>query len=733
MKKITILFLFGVIANSWNMENPKALLPVPKSTSARPLPTPPKKSIGQLIEEDKARKKEVYYDAAHLKSLDQKKIQKHAPMLIIIDQLQGETDKNDNIPMTFELSYGIKRKLYPILTTASVLKNLLIRMNKHTPHLSEINKDIQEFTPPITAQDWRIYDVPESQFVLLVPNNFIQIYGTNSGIKPLPEITKLLNTSTNDHLIQWLDKNKKIIPFSKAHLERIFISKTDQGATPIWDFVVAGHGNDNPPIIANLSPQSINEMFNFFDTKIKTGMVLIISCLAGGSNRKLLETTQAGIQINHSFILILSSVANEIINTFYPIDYPYLNLFFNNAAQIQDKGIGFDTLWEDLAKAKIKSTKKSVHGFQNIPQVWFPGGLGFQSANISDLVFPIGNVLLKTHQENNEPILIMGDALVLVYPTVIDVPLFVYPISLSHKLLRKNWQHIPHIFELNFTHHNKKNFEKITGEVTVPQLIATTGLSDQDASPRLLDSLYPQFISLNTTHSGHLFTEIIVESTLVDEKLKLKGFGAGVIQFIRDAFFDINPSSAPKIYFIDKLTGFNDISLLLAGSRILRNDPNKHYLEHYLQNFVGHNITLENVMILVNNNNIQFTLYFAIFDTYWMYTSTQAQEDAKTLNWWNFKMMGNVRSTYDKDYQKYKNQLVTKPETINQKSISAVLEEKHRQILLKQAAELKQGKQPTKPRLLPALPTMTTQKTPRPLPTPPIKKARPLPTPPTQK
>jgi hypothetical protein len=710
MKKLLFLLLILTLY-SFGFEKP-----------SRPLPATPKKSIGELIKDDEARQKQVYYDANNLKSLDQKKIQKHAPMLIIIDQLQDETEKTNTIAMTGELAYGIKAKFYPILTTASVLSNLIGRMNKKS-NLSDQDKAIQNFTPVITAKDWHIYDVPESQFVLLVPAYFKNLYGSNSGIKPLPDITKLLDGSSNLSLKTWLDTNKKIIPFSKADLGKIFITAKDTPSNLIWDFIVTGHGTDNPPIIANLAPTAINDMFRFFDTRIKTGMVLIISCLSGGSNRTLLETTQSGIQINHNFILILNSVANEVSTGEFPKDFSYATFFFNNAAQIQDKGSSFDIFWEDLAKSKISSGDTSVHGFQNIPQVWFPGGIGFQSADIPDLVFSLGNVALKAAKENNESIPIMGDALVLVHPTVIDVPLEVYPIMVSHDINKKKWEQIPHIFELTFSKNDKQIFSKIVTKLIVPGLENFTG--SPDAGKVLLDSLYPQFISLNTSGSGHLFEEINVQNIYFGESGTILGVGLGVIHFIRDAFLDVNQDSQSRIYFIDKLTGFNDVSLLLEASRLARNDPNKHFLEDYLQNFVGQNITLENVMILTNNNNVRFSIYFAIADTYWQYTSTQAQEDAKKLNWWNFRMMGNVRSSYDNQYLGFKNKFVQKPDSINQKSISAVLEEKQRQILLKKAAELKQGKKPVQPRPLPA-PPASTPKAVRPLPQPP-KQARPLP------
>lgn len=675
---LTLIVIFSLIATA---QEKRAVL-VPKT---KPAPARPRKSIKQLIEEDKARKVESYYDPAHIKSLDQQKTQKHAPMLILIDELQEETINTDQISVTVALSYGIKQQLYPILTTASVLKNLLWKMNPALSKETGIIKTLQAFTPPLTAQNWRIFDVPNTQFVLLVPNNFISMFGQNYGIKPLPEITQFLKMPSA--LDVWLDKKKKIIPFSKADLQQVFVPKTDNISTLIWDFIIVGHGTDNPPIIANLKPAVINEMFNFFDNQIKTGMVLVLSCYSGGGNRKLLETSQAGVQINHNFILILGSASNNVVNISYPNDYPYFNLFYNNAAQIQDKGSSFDIMWEDLARAKLFSTDSSVHGFQNIPQVWFPGGIGFQSVNIPDLVFSLGNVLLKTRQEDKHPIDTVGDAVVLIYPTVIDVPLYVYPVRQDRPVTLKNWQDTPHIFETNFTKGNFPQLEKI-----ILQLKAD-GLLDITRSNKASESFYPQFISLDTTR-GHIFTDIIVESDYFDESNR-QSSGLGVMQFIRDSLLDIGKASAPKFYFIDQLTGFNDISLLLAASRIARNDSAKHPLEAYLQNLVNQNITLENVMIITNNGNLKFRIFFAIQNTYWEYTSDEAQEDAKTLNWWNFKMIGNVRNSYDRDYQKYKTLLITKPESLNQKSITAVLEERQRQILLKKAMELKKNQAAT--------------------------------------
>lgn len=670
----------------------------------------------------------LYYTTQNLNSISSGK--QHAPMIVLFDQLNEETETTANGALAFFLAYNLKRPFFPMLITGSILKNLLIRTrtypSEHFHTKDPISAKLKEImdSAQLTSSALSLYDVPESQFILIVPKLFETIFtsaGKNLGIKKLPSLDNLLpkdetaGTSRNQDykpLIKWLNTHKsevereskssqeleKLLSYDiSKDLEKIFINKLDD-STPIWDIFFDGHGTNNPPIIAGLNPNAFNKMLSFFDHKIKTGIMYVLSCSAGGDVKTLLETTKDGVQTNHNFILILGSISNSSVISVAERLPALATLFFINTGFIQDKGTSINNLIRYITE--FNSSPFSYHGATRFPQIWFPGGYGFQSPQIIDNALTLGNVFLKTHKENNQPIEIINKLIVLLYPFSIDVPLIITPFNMG-AAIPKHWQNLSFVFEKSFfaedkvsEHLKKQVISKLKAEQTVPNYVDLQS-ENSDLNPNYY--LYPQFISMASGKAQYLFSDVYIKTTT---DLKNQQIAGGVLQFIRDAFFDPSKKSQHE-YFIDTLTGTNDISITLAASRLLAQQLNKHPLELLLKNRENREITLKNVFISYDPTVISFM----IDNSAWTINQTYFTQDETQKMRWNFQAID------AKEHQKFYNlakEKINKPDITPQKSISAILKEKQHQIFLKKAIELKKRQEIEKAQQTSAQTTMVT-------------------------
>lgn len=632
---------------------------------------------------------------------------RHAAMKIIIDFNNAEPEDTLNIALQGELALSLQDEQFPVLVSGYLLKNLLIRTRPYDPnHPHSKNVRSIELRNIINqgafiASNWDIYDVPESKLVLLVPQKYSLNYaGKNMGLKPLPSLNHLLPPKFTNfihlsnypytELITWLANNKAIEPlkpeisfeeFNKkfgynlaGDLNKIFINKLDD-STPIWDFFISGHGSNNPYIIAGIIPSSFNTVLDFFDKKIKTGIIYVLSCSSGGELKTILETTKDGVQTNHNFIFILGSISNSIVITSLGLHHERMNIFLNNAGYIQDKGSSINNLIRQLVY--FNPTEDSPHGATAFPQIWFPGGYGFQTPQIINGTLALGNVFLKTHKENNQPITIDIAIIVLLYPQIIDVPLIISPINMG-RIIQKDFKNYIFVFEDLFFTNSSDQMRVINGlkaEKVLPDYLSQLPVLAQvsnAANPNYY--LYPQFISMSPKTADYLFSNISIST-----QLQGKQVAQGVLQFIRDAFFDPSKKS-DHTYYIDYLSGTNDISLTLAASRLLANVKDKHPLEQILKDRINEKIILKNVIIDPKN------IIFEIDNTAWLIRPAINNDPTKQMRW-DFKSID--AKEYEQTYKNTVEKLLA-GKLSSQKSISEVLYEKQRQVLLKKAVELKQ-------------------------------------------
>lgn len=354
---------------------------------------------------------------------------KHLPCYVGLDQTHIEKFTTDiGAPITWNLGRVIVHGIGLVIASASLVKNLA-------------NEN------PIITEDHEIFDVPGTQFLAVIPKKINDLYSDRvspNDIKAnlnMDQLKRLPFTSWQDapQLIAWINQHKKSFTrFSAQDFTKIFKTKNTQSFDPriVWDFIINGHGETSPPSIADLTPAEINSMLDFFDTKINVGTVYIQSCSAGGKNLTLLELTDEGIQVNHNFILIVGAISDsEIISPKFEIGRIFLK-YFLTAAQLRDRGKSLNELLLSVsATGKVSGITRPILAAR-IPQIWLPGGIGFQTFNIEKEVFVLGKAVLAKYTEDEKPIVIKGPEAVLVYPQIIPVPIKIIATQLN---VDRNW------------------------------------------------------------------------------------------------------------------------------------------------------------------------------------------------------------------------------------------------------------------------------------------------------
>lgn len=617
----------------------------------------------------------LYYNAFNMSVVDQFNVARHAPLMIMIDEYNSETvnQKPGLLPCTFALVELINIKTFPILLTTHLLSNLLVRII--TNPTNQVSVDLKSEMGEFNLDDWEIAKIKNSKFVLMVPKTFLKIFGRNPGFNSdifiqASALGQFLQRYPEDErvskLIEILNTHEEENPrFNIASFKNVFEPNTN-----IWDIRLLGHGtsNRNPPVIANLLPNQLNALLSFFDRTLSVGTFFVESCMAGGKNRTLLETNTDGISLKHNFILILGSIGNSSIGLHQEGTRESLINFFNYAADRRDKGGSLNTLLKKVAI--VSPSPESQHGVQNIPQVWLPGGIGFQTFNIDQSILSLNSVLLKKYQEDKKPLMIQNKVAVLVYPEFIDIPITVFPTRKQTTIF--TWHNHPLFFEANFITKSQKEITRVFSQLGNENILPQFFLK-RTVNPNLYQ--YPQFISMLTEENNHRFSEITVATDFNGQQI-----ATGILQFLRDSFLDMQLTYSPHAFRIDKLTGNNDISLMLASTRIL-NQSKPHPLEEILKDYVNKQITLEKVFALYDPSGETTVIAFSFNNTAW-YINISLSNPQKN-EWWNFSKAPGTFQDYLAEYDK---KLPTKLSS-SQKSIADSLKQKQTDIAQKKAAE----------------------------------------------
>lgn len=235
-----------------------------------------------------------YYVTHNLKNLKKNGEPHHAPCSIIINGHFEETPEKTTIQaLTRHLDEALKANII-ILVSKSILYNLIMRkQHAHDKNHPE-NKSLISSRELLIDDAWKVYSVNGSQFFLLVPQWYLDLYTNDeqaglllSRLTPLkgvlpqnsrkPDFTHLIDL-TKDHDLQNQPLFDAPSPdsFVLPALEHVFA----RSKFVIWDCIVDGHGFQRG-LIAGVSPEVMRTVLLFFNTKITTGVVNIQTCSAG--------------------------------------------------------------------------------------------------------------------------------------------------------------------------------------------------------------------------------------------------------------------------------------------------------------------------------------------------------------------------------------------------------------------------------------------------------------------
>ena len=210
-----------------------------------------------------------YYTKENIQSLKAKGVRVHNPMTIITDQSGDEGRAGIAGAMTTDLAAALRAGLSPIIVSFDVLHRLFTAIALETAPTELSIENI--------AANWLFFDVPESQYVLLVPNSYVELFGDmglkiGKSLETLVPISEFLKLGFNKFLMTMAEQRNKFSyhrsappRFSINDFKKIFKTKiSSSDLLPIWDFSVHGHGGFESGKIAGLPSKDFEYSLEFF-------------------------------------------------------------------------------------------------------------------------------------------------------------------------------------------------------------------------------------------------------------------------------------------------------------------------------------------------------------------------------------------------------------------------------------------------------------------------------------
>lgn len=473
-----------------------------------------------------------YYELDSLKDLKDES-PRHAAVLIIAD-----FDRDDQAQLLSDLTNALSERSILILVSANVFVGLL-----------------KTFNNPLD-DSWEVYEIPESDFVLLVAQDWHNYYQQAGIVFPRNRIRDI-KSSKNRLALRSNENYQRYKAYRKGasaykpfrFLDALFNMDLSRSNNVTWDVLMIGHTGDvtRGEELVGVDIASLRALFSFLDTKVNAGVVLLSSCQIGGVPLNLIEVDNLVPQ-QHRFVLLVGTTTDVPTTDIYDI-----TAFFNTAATL-DRGGQLDRLLNLLTLDP-----------RMIPQIWLPGLKGFFSLQTNPHIFLIGNVVEQAHALETKPIIIDDkQAIVLVRPVAI------YPqLAINHKkfddlkprsLAMANYL----AYDSTTPPGAVRMLKQVVNEHSLGQLIEIVGLLrkkgyfnafgkqkiDRERIDALERSLYPMIISLGRGSTATWFNSIALPNTTNK---------SGVLDFMFQSFCYSIDRTYPTVSLIDRLAGGNDI------------------------------------------------------------------------------------------------------------------------------------------------------------------------------
>lgn len=474
---------------------------------------------------------------------------KHAPLMIFSDP--GNSEKE---------SHAFKIILHDVALSSF---NPVILFNYSL--LQNFQGTRYNFDPSIFSRSYSLYDIPGSQFVILIPKWFLNLYGADHGLRLESFANKTSLLTDKDAFVAWLAEKEKQLHATKTTLIQNFVTDLEKVfvpldyPAPIWDIYVGGHGSPKNQSyegsIAGLPLSKFIELLKFFSMQVRTGTMFITSCSIGGVNARALNMQIDRLTQPLSFHLILVAVGDTVTSSGKPnrtgsslLDDPrmthLIENYFQNAALLENlekyylrvhhqktesdaaqlAQSSFRNILESLIE-KISFSMGSVHGSEYLPQFKLKGSKRFKTVKDDPRFFIIDK---KTLQEDmNVP---HTTHTVLFYENAMQ-NLILNPCTVSQSML-------------NFAYKINNAFEGQLPKGMFPSWIVMPQSDNID--------------DINNVYINHL-------------TLKKNSYGAGIYAFLRDSFLTTLIESSVRIH-IKTLSGIDDFSMLQSTDHVLSYD-----------------------------------------------------------------------------------------------------------------------------------------------------------------
>jgi ankyrin repeat protein len=517
---------------------------------------------------------------------------KHAPIMVLADPCGDDKKLN-----TF------KKELYDIAQSQFapllLLNYSLLQTFKNATH--PFFFDLKVFT-----QQYRLFDIPNTQFVILIPHWFLAYYSMDSGLRleSFEEKSDLLSNETA--CTAWLKAKERSLgtPTEKilisrfvTDLEKTFVLQGPSDIQlPLWDIYFGGHGSSGmhskPAYLANFPMQEFVKILHFFSEKTTTNLMLVSSCCAGGVNANALNQELNKKTRPLSFHLIIESIGDtetfsgraNLDGSEFLADPRMPRLmedYFQNAAQLEpiERYPEADQLAQDSfvnildsLLARLAFAHGSLHGSEYLPQ-WRLRGNDFFNVLDNDTRF----FIIKKDQKN----------------TNLTVPLSAHTVVFC-----------------NDTVHNLT----ISTRNILPSLLSPTPRVQSAFKGTIPSNIFPTWIII--PQGTVLENETIIAINHIE--LQSPHQSAGICAFLRDSFLTTLIENEVRIK-IRTLSGLNDI-------RHYSKNPSLNAVLNEQQLLTRSSapapqITLENVSISKSANllKVDFTLNDEQYRLTWQY------------------------------------------------------------------------------------------------------------------
>lgn len=615
--------------------------------------------------------------------------------------------------ITSEFVRTISKKASSIIIVSNyILKNMILR--KYTK-----NQDPFFYSLAIDLTDWDIYSINETQFFVFVLRDcdnsilnqaFWQKINLSEGgeyngrgdekfpIIPweegIPAEAKRLlfhenlqyityakdkNTAIKDLSTQEKNIHKK---FDVAQLPLIFKSSENNknlSSCQPCNILINGHGGYLPGVkflgmivsperglVAGMSAEDFASLLLFFNDKLNTKSLRLLSCYAGGQFLDLIRIKNC-VPIRIKYLFIVDSITDAPSYDIFPSkpsSYEGLDIkgYFDALENFQNNIESFEaaikTIKSDIAepfkgiRSKIKELERSSglngvlqklslpsnwyvmpSGLNNAPQILIPEIGWFITFNTVPFVQKIIDANLFKALASPE---IFEDDEVKIGDTR-EEPLLIKKVTIKSRLKKMKFATAAEIevskalalliyseiipITLNIAPGLRLNSETLyIGDIRrwilnlykyFPSISCAEAIYMTNPVKKNF-FIYPQFVSMQRSEGLNLFAKVKIlnpnEPTIE----------TGILNYIRDSFLVLRNRRSEKVFFIKELEGFNDFSQILDDSDEFKKFLRKKKLEDA-------QITLQNVFVktsVVNQiTNISISFNFHSKSWYLLYTA----------------------------------------------------------------------------------------------------------------